>query len=266
MRIALIGTGNVAWHLAQASIAAGHQLVAVTGHTVISGEEFAQAFTLSSHTRLADIKHLPVDIVFIAVPDATLTEVAAKLEVQPETIVAHTSGSQPITSLDSIKGGKTGVFYPVQTFTKYKPLDFSQVPVLIEGSDKEAEGVLQQFGETFSKSVQVKDSASRRQLHLAAVFACNFTNHLFGISQSILEAGGLSTNLLQPLIKETIAKSEIAHPFKVQTGPAARNDENVIQEHIQRLKHHPSWQELYHKLTQSIQEQQRNTNTATSEN
>lgn len=266
MRIALIGTGNIAWHLAQATIAAGHQLAAVVGHSTQSGEEFVQAFSPTVHSDLSNLRHLAVDIVLIAVPDTALEEVASGLDVQPGTVVAHTSGSQPITLLNGIKHAKTGVFYPVQTFTKYKPVDFSHIPVLIEGSDANAVQILRQLGETLSRNVQEKDSASRKQLHLAAVFACNFTNHLLGISQSLLKEGGIPTDLLQPLIMETIAKAEIAHPFKVQTGPASRKDENVIQEHIRKLNDRPLWQELYIKLTQSIQEQQSSVNSTTSDN
>lgn len=255
MRIALIGTGNVAWHLAQACIAAGHEVVAVVGHTARSGEEFAKLYPGTQRVDLPELKYTAIDVILIAVPDAALAGVATNLHVQPATVVAHTSGSQPLSLLSNIHRARTGVFYPVQTFTKYRHVDFTQIPVLIEGIDEETTHMLVQFGSSLSRNVQVKDSAARRQLHLAAVFACNFTNHLLGISHAMLQEAGLPTDLLHPLIQETISKAGTANPFTVQTGPAARNDKNVIQEHMQLLQAHPSWQELYQHLTQSIQEQ-----------
>ena len=255
MQIALIGTGNVAWHLAQAFTAAGHQIAAVVSRTASAGEEFARSFAGMQHVQLQDLKKISLDVIILAVPDATLRGVAANMEVSPGTIVVHTSGSQPLEVLDTITGARTGVFYPVQTFTKYKPVNFYQVPVLLEGKDETTVEVLTSLANSISGKVQITDSASRKQLHLAAVFACNFTNHLFGISQAILTSGNLPPDLLQPLIRETISKSETNNPFDVQTGPATRHDENVIQEHLQSLKDYPAWQELYRTLTRSIQEQ-----------
>lgn len=266
MRIALIGTGNVAWHLAKVSTQAGHQLTAITSRTARAGKEFIQSYPGARLIPLAELKDIPTDIMILTVPDAALPEVTTKLEVQPGTVVVHTSGSQPLTLLKDIAGARMGVFYPLQTFTKYKSVDFSKIPILIEGQDRATASILIKLGKSLSNNVQITDSAARKQLHLAAVFACNFTNHLFGISQAMLRTAGLSTDLLQPLIKETIAKAEVNNPFTVQTGPAARNDQNVIQEHIQMLQGKESWQEVYRKITESIQEQQRVNNNPGADN
>lgn len=256
MQVALIGTGNIAWHLAQACTAAGHQLVAVASRTISSGEEFTHTFPHALPTSVPGLKNIPVDVIIIAVPDDTLRDVASKLEVQPGTVVVHTSGSQPASLLEGIAGAKTGVFYPVQTFTKYKPLDFSKVPVLIEGQDGATVSVLRELGNSLSGDVQVKDSTARKQLHLAAVFACNFTNHLLCISKELLNQANLPSDLLQPLILETINKALAAqNPFEVQTGPAIRKDQNVIAEHLNMLQKHPVYRELYQVLTSSIQNQ-----------
>lgn len=258
MKIALIGTGNVAWHMAKAVVAAGHEFVAYVSRTLTSGEEFTHEFPQARRIALSELGSIQIDVLILAVPDHILPVVAPELEVNSTTIVVHTSGSQPLSIIDTLRGAKTGVFYPVQTFTKHKPVDFSQIPVLIEGIDKDAELILLQFAKTLSNNVQVKDSTARKQLHLAAVFACNFTNHLLGISQHLLHSAGLTTDLLQPLIQETITKATTNDPFKVQTGPAARNDVNVVQEHITILEKHPVWQELYKKLSLSIQDQKQN--------
>lgn len=266
MQIAIIGTGNVAWHLAKACTEAGHKVEAVVGRSLQSAEELSQSFPVKICTESANLEKLFLDFVILAVPDAALADVARSIKVSPGTIVVHTSGSQPMDLLKATKGAKMGVFYPVQTFTKYKPLDFSAVPILVEGSDAVTTDMLKEFGRTLSRNVQEQDSLARKRLHLAAVFACNFTNHLLGISQEILAKGGLTTDLLQPLILETITKAEANSPFKVQTGPAARRDGNVIQEHTRMLEHNPLWQEVYLKLTQSIQDQQNKAHSATSDN
>jgi len=255
MKLIIVGTGNVAWHLARACVAAGHELVAVATRSESSGKEFVQAFQGSRYIPLAEIKDLDPDVVFLTVPDAAIPEVLAHIATGSKTVVVHTSGSQPLSILQT--AARAGVFYPVQTFTKYKPVDFADIPILIEGNDKAIEELLMQLAQSLSNTVQIKDSQARKQLHLAAVFACNFTNHLLGISRYLLERADLSTNLLQPLIQETFTKASANDPFTVQTGPASRSDINIIQEHIQQLSAHPSWQELYRQLTLSIQEQQK---------
>ena len=257
MRIAFVGTGHVAWHLARACKAAGHELVAVVSRSEKAATIFAQDYPGIKPTTLQELQQVQSDVLILAVPDAAIQKVASELIVKAGTLVVHTSGSQPLTILSNIKGARTGVFYPVQTFTKYKPVDFTNLPILIEGSDPEAKDYLMQLGKTMSTNVQAQDSAARRQLHLAAVFACNFTNHLFGISQFILQNAGLPANLLQPLIQETITKASTHNPFTVQTGPASRNDMNVVQDHLAILQDYPDWQELYRKLTQSIQHEQK---------
>lgn len=240
--------------------------MAVVGRTAKSGEEFAQLYPGTRSVYLPELENVPTDIVIIAVPDAALAEVAASLHVQPGTVVVHTSGSQPLSILNNISRARTGVFYPVQTFTKYIPVDFNQIPVLIEGLNEETEHVLMQFGSSLSRNVQVKNTAARKQLHLAAVFACNFTNHLLGISHAMLQEASLPTDILQSLIQETISKAGTTNPFTVQTGPASRNDKNVIKAHIQMLQSHPSWQDLYLQLTQSIQEQKARTDNSSGHN
>lgn len=256
-KIALIGAGNVAWHLAQAFTAAGHQVVAVYSRTAASRDALT-ALSPSAHaTASLDFRDVPADFVLIAVPDAALATVAAKIQVAPDTIVAHTSGSQPLAILDQVKGARTGVFYPLQTFSKSKQINLSQVPVLVEANLEQVQFELEELGFSISNQVQKVGSEARKQLHLAAVFACNFTNHLLGISQQLLQEASLPKELLHPLVQETLAKAMQQNPYTVQTGPAVRHDENVIQAHLQMLQHHPSFQALYQALTSSIQETER---------
>ncbi|RDV15586.1 DUF2520 domain-containing protein [Pontibacter diazotrophicus] len=254
-RIAFVGAGNVAWHLAQALAAAGHEIKAVYSRSRTSREALASKLPQAQPIATPDFKDLTLDVVFISVPDAALAEVAAALKVAPGTLVVHTSGSQPLTLLQSIEGARTGVFYPLQTFSKSKSLDLAQVPLLVEAWDEDTLQQIEALARSISSQVHTVSSEARKQLHLAAVFACNFTNHLLGISQQILQEANLPEQLLQPLIEETVAKAAQQNPFAVQTGPAIRGDENVLQAHLQLLQQHPGYALLYQQLSRSIQTQ-----------
>jgi len=254
MKIAFIGAGNVAWHLAQALAAAGHKLAAVYSRSAAPREELAKLLPAAKPVAsLAELSVIAPDVILIAVPDDAITAVAQLLQVPSGTIVAHTSGSQPMSVLESIAGACTGVFYPLQTFSKAKTVDFKKVPVLVEAQDSRALQKLEQLAQSISPQVQHVSSETRRQLHLAAVFACNFTNHLLGISRELLQNAHLPPDLLQPLIHETVDKAALFPPFDVQTGPAVRHDENVISGHLHLLAQYPRYQELYRQLTDSIQ-------------
>jgi len=253
MNIAIVGAGNVAWHLAQGLQEAGHTITAVYSRTPVHATELTQLLPDAIAKTDLDFRNIIAEIILIAVPDAAILSVANELKVNPETIVAHTSGSQPITVLQSTAGAKYGVFYPLQTFSKQAAVDLQKVPILLEGDSEQTTEKLKQLAKSISTKVERVNSEKRKQLHLAAVFACNFTNHLLGISQEILKKAHLPTDLLQPLIQETIKKATTHNPFKVQTGPAIRNDQNVIEEHLRLLDGHPMLQSIYQQLTQSIQ-------------
>ncbi|WP_276497628.1 Rossmann-like and DUF2520 domain-containing protein [Pontibacter litorisediminis] len=253
MNIALIGAGNVGWHLAQALQAAGHTITTVNSRSAAQREELAQLLPQAQPIATLDLLSIAADVVLVAVPDAALAAVAGALQVKPGTVVAHTSGSQPLSVLAPVQGARTGVFYPLQTFSKTKAVDLRQVPILLEATDEETLQLLQRLAQSISNTVEAVTSGARKQLHLAAVFACNFTNHLLGISRQLLQEANLPHHLLQPLIQETIAKAMQHNPYTVQTGPAIRHDQNVIEEHLHLLQQHPHLQEIYRLLTQSIQ-------------
>lgn len=254
-RIAVIGAGNVAWQLAPALAAAGHTVTAIYSRSPASREALARLLPAALPIYSLDLLETAVEVVLLAVPDAALAGVAAALKVAPGTVVAHTSGSQPLALLQPIQGAHIGVFYPLQTFSKSKPVDFAGVPLLVEAQDAETLRQLEMLAQSISSKVYKVPSEARRQLHLAAVFACNFTNHLLGISQQLLQEADLPKELLQPLIAETIEKASRHDPFSVQTGPAVRGDDNVLQAHLQMLQPYPRYQAIYRQLSQSIQAQ-----------
>lgn len=253
LKIAFAGAGNVAWHLSQAFTFAGHRVNAVYSRSETSRNDLASILPDARPLSLPDFTNHDVDILIIAVPDAALVQLLANLKVNQGTIIAHTSGSQPLVVLNTVMGAMPAVFYPLQTFSKSKNVDLKQVPILLEAEEEITLQKLEVLANSISQQVLRVNSDTRKELHLAAVFACNFTNHLLGISQQLLEEAKLPKNLLQPLIQETFAKALQHNPFQVQTGPAIRHDDNVIKAHLDMLSTHPAYKELYQKLTESIQ-------------
>ena len=180
--------------------------------------------------------------------------------VLPEScIVIHTSGTKYLDELRQLieiysdVPAETGVFYPLQTFSREVPISFTDIPLCIEASEPKIEQVLIQLAQDISNVVYLMNSAERRILHVSAVFACNFTNHLLTISKRILDAEHLEFDLLKPLIRETIRKAmEAPDPAMVQTGPARRGDQQIIETHLDYLERYPAWQGMYEVLSESI--------------
>ena len=232
--IAIVGNGNVANHLYKA-FKDKTEVVKVNSRTL---EEFPEN----------------PDIVLISVSDNAIEEVCEKI---PDTgaIIAHTSGSIPLTIL---KGNKTGVFYPLQTFSKGVDLNYKEIPVFIEGSSPDVVAKLKETASIFSEIIEEADSESRKKLHLASVFACNFTNALAGISEKILNKSGIGFHVILPLMKQTINKLEKVSAKEAQTGPAVRGDSKVISQHLQMLETQPLFHDIYKQLTLLIQKEKDN--------
>ncbi len=249
-KVAVVGRGNVAWHLGQALRAAGIQAIEINPHRPESVPADA-------------------DFILIAVADAAIAEVASRLPAAPGAIVAHTSGSVPLEALAEVspssalpgggfsrqKGKRwegTGVLYPLQTLTKGKPLDYSALPLLTEGDSEGTLRRLDTLASMISRRVSHADSSARARLHLAAVFACNFTNLMCGIAYDLLEEARLDPTLLWPLVEETVAKLLVLTPREAQTGPAARGDTTVMRRQSDALSPTPSLQAIYNLLSAQI--------------
>jgi predicted short-subunit dehydrogenase-like oxidoreductase (DUF2520 family) len=193
-------------------------------------------------------------VYLLAVPDAAISELLARTRFPVGAIVAHTSGTVPLSVLE-YPGLQRGVFYPLQTFSPGRPVDWQTVPLCVEGATPAAEATLLALAGTVSAIVHRIGTPQRQTIHVAAVFACNFTNHLLGISEALLEQEQLPLTLLAPLLRETVEKALACPPFTVQTGPAARHDEPTLDRHRAALGTHPRWLEIYNVLTASIQQQ-----------
>jgi predicted short-subunit dehydrogenase-like oxidoreductase (DUF2520 family) len=249
MNITLIGSGNVATHLGAAFKNAGHRIVQVYS------PNYQNAALLAYHVGAEAIDNLnnidpQTSIFVIAIKDDAIEGIAKMLSVHQK-LILHTSGATDLQAIQQYNS-LAGVLYPLQTFSKIKEVAFNQVPLCIEGSDEQVTDLIEQLARTISRNVYRVDSAQRKILHLAAVFACNFPNALYAIAQGLLAEHQLDFNLLRPLIMETAQKVQESFPADVQTGPAVRGDEKTMNDHMQLLNNQPVLQQVYQLLSQRI--------------
>ncbi|MCM1331660.1 MAG: F420-dependent NADP oxidoreductase [Bacteroides sp.] len=232
LKAAIIGAGNVATHLAK-------KLSESTTITQIYSRNIDNARTLASATgteAIDDINLLSkdADIYIISVKDDAIPEIVAQAG-KSNALWVHTSGSVAMETLAPISR-HYGVLYPMQTFSKEIAVDMEKVPIFIEGCDKESLDKIRLFAERISPNVSEADSDARKKLHIAAVFACNFTNYLWGFSVDILKSIGQDLSVMEPLVKATFEKALNVSPHEGQTGPARRNDLKTIQKHLDELQ------------------------------
>lgn len=263
MEISFIGAGNLAWHLAPALENAGHHINEVYSRQLQHARQLVHnLYDARTHSEL-NFADSPSNVFILAVADDALEEVCSRLVLPENALLVHTSGSQPLSALTnwmqiySDVPVRTGVFYALQTFTKGQPfMVFDEIPICVEAADPLTEESLVALGQDISDVVYLITSAERQTLHLAAVFACNFTNHLLAIAHSIATASDLEFDLLRPVIRETIRKGLTAsNPADVQTGPARRGDLSTIERHLTQLARQPQLAELYQLMTNHIRHQ-----------
>jgi predicted short-subunit dehydrogenase-like oxidoreductase (DUF2520 family) len=251
-KIGLVGAGNVAWHLGIALEKAGHQVINVYSRHWDRAQQLAQALLAAKPTNQLDFPNSEAEIFFIAVTDDALGEVVSTLFVPENSIIAHTSGTHAL-SLVQKKKTFPAVFYPLQTFTKNKPIDFQNIPICIESNHIESLDKIKTIAQSLSNYVYEINSEKRQLLHLAAIFTCNFSNFLFTIGKDILEKNGMPFELLQNLVNETVQKAFLLSPENAQTGPAKRGDNSIIQKHLSILNQYPSeWKTLYEQFSTQI--------------
>ena len=249
VKVIVIGSGNVAQHLALAFLqSAETELVQLFARDKNKLQKFAEQVDITDDLLML----AKADLYIIAVSDDAVAAVSDQLPFDNR-LVAHTSGSVSIDSLSS--KNKKGVFYPLQTFSKNKPVDFSVVPICLE-ADSEDFGLLEKVARSISQNVYTIDSTQRKALHVAAVFVNNFTNNLYKIGADICEVNDIPFEILKPLIRETAEKIMTLAPIDAQTGPAKRNDVTTIQKHLALLSDE-NQKKIYHLLTQSIQHDQK---------
>lgn len=248
MKIVCIGSGNVATHMAGAFKKNGHELIQVWSKNPDHAEALAISIGAKVMLDLGKID-LNADIYLIAIKDDAISSVAQALG-DVNGLVVHTSGATSIAELDRFKSH--GVLYPLQTFSKAKAVDFKDIPLCIEAADVDSLNKLRVLATELSTLVYEVDSDKRKILHLSAVFACNFVNHLYELGAQILRSHDMGFEMLRPLIMETAVKVQTEIPANVQTGPAVRDDEQTILKHLELLESSPHLKEIYQTLSESI--------------
>lgn len=250
-KLSFAGAGRVAASLCHEMHDAGHRIIQVISETENNGPVLAASCN-AGWSASAVFLGSP-DIIIVAVPDHRLHYVLSVIKCDPATIVAHTAGSYGLEVFpESIR--RRGVFYPLQTFTSGRKIDFKTLPFIVEASDQACENSLKLLAESISEKVYFIDSERRKRLHLAAVFVCNFINHMLTIGKKLCSEAGVSFSILEPLIRETISKALESDPENSQTGPAVRNDTNTIKKHMDLLSFSPQLQGIYREISESIQE------------
>jgi predicted short-subunit dehydrogenase-like oxidoreductase (DUF2520 family) len=252
MNVSFIGSGNLAWHLAPALDNTDFAVKEVYSPTVKNAAALVEKLYQAKTKPSLDFSISPSKIFIIAVPDDVIAEVVKALKLPPNSILVHTSGSQPLSALAYASTPNVGVFYPLQTFSKAKKIDFKELPIFIESEQSQVEKMLVKMGKAISKKVLKVSSEDRKALHVAAVFASNFTNHMLTIAEGIMDEHKLNFELLKPLIVETINKSLSIGPKKSQTGPARRGDLEILDHHYDFLKTDEQLAEMYKLISQHI--------------
>lgn len=249
INIVILGSGNVASHMAKALDAVAH-VSQIYSPNIDHASRLASQ--LSDAAPINDLSELNRSAQFyiVSVNDDAVAEVAKNApSTAPGSIWAHTSGSVPADVFKPFRKDY-GVFYPLQTFNRLTDVDFSEVPMLIEGNSQETADNLFRLASGISKNVRFAGSADRKLFHLSAVFACNFTNRMWAIADEILHTGGYDITLLEPLLKMTLRNALASAPKDVQTGPARRHDDKVINAHLSALPE--SYAKIYKLISENI--------------
>lgn len=252
MNVTFIGSGNLAWHLAPALDNTDYPVREVFSLNSKNAESLVQRLYKANVKATLDFTSSPSRIFMLAVPDEAIAEVVQQLVLPGDALLLHTSGSQPLSALRDAGASGTGVFYPLQTFTKSRKVNFSEIPVFIESDDIDTERTVLKMAKAISKNVYRISSEKRRALHVAAVFASNFTNHMLSISHEIMGDNKLEFGWLKPLIVETINKALALGPEAAQTGPAKRGDLEVLDQHLEFLQHDEGLAAIYRVVSQHI--------------
>lgn len=254
MKIVFIGAGNLATRLSLAMQRVGMQIGQVYSYTEASARQLATRLGCPWTNDLSALQE-DGDLYVFSLKDTVLSDVISK--VKPNNgMWVHTAGSMPMSVFEGY-AQRFGVLYPLQTFSKGRNVNFDVIPIFLEANTDKNADYLKNIASALSENVRFMSSEKRRSLHLAAVFACNFTNHIYTLSYKLLENESIPADVLLPLIDETVSKIHSMPPAAAQTGPAIRYDENVINKHLAMLDD-PDMQAIYRLLSQSIHKEAQN--------
>lgn len=249
-KITIVGAGNVGHNFGKGFKNAGYIIHEVFSKTQKSASLLGHSLSCDYTTDLSALKK-DTDLILLAVNDDVLESVISQIKIKDKLII-HTSGSTPISVFEAHKFSNYGILYPVQSFSKNETESLEPIPFCVEGNNDKTSEMLYSLARSVSRKVYAMDSEKRKSLHVAAVFANNFSNHMFHIADDLLRSHDISFEVIRPLLEKTASKIHSERPKDVQTGPAARNDRKVIEEHLKYLEHNKDYQELYRKITDSI--------------
>jgi predicted short-subunit dehydrogenase-like oxidoreductase (DUF2520 family) len=247
--ITIVGTGHVAWQLGNALYRAGIPITQIYGRNATQAEALARQLGTNAASTWEELI-LHQGIFILCVKDDAIEEVASYFLHQPYLLV-HTAGAVSMNALEN-RAQNIGVFYPLQSLHRNRPVNWLEIPICLEASSNEALNELTWLASRISNNITVLSSDERRWLHLAAVIVSNFTNFLYIQAEALCKEHGLSFDLLQPLIQETAERLKFSAPFNWQTGPARRNDKEVMKLHLDMLKDNLELQRLYREFSDSI--------------
>ncbi|MDG1276047.1 MAG: DUF2520 domain-containing protein [Algoriphagus sp.] len=250
--IAIIGAGNVAWHLAPALEDAGHTITEVYARSLKSAEKVIERVYEAIPKDDLDFSESKAELFILTIRDSAISEVSDEIILPDGAILIHTSGTVNLDVLNFSSATYTGVFYPLQSFTIGKKVEWEELPILVESDDEEILQKLKKLAKSLTHQVFMVRSKDRKGLHVAAVFASNFSNHMIRIAEEIMRRQGLDFEMLKPLIIETISKSLQIGAKNAQTGPAIREDYETLEEHHQYLNYNEQIAEIYRLISQDI--------------
>ncbi len=248
-KIVLLGSGNVAYHLAEMLKRSDINIYQIYNINQESGKKLAQKYNTNFVNNIHEIEK-DADLYIISVKDNFIKNIVDILNIN-KGIVVHTSGTTNI-NIFANKFNSFGILYPLQTFTKEIELNYNEIPFLIEANNSKTLEFINSIVSLISKNITNTNSEQRKSIHIAAVFACNFTNYFYSIANDILEKQNLSFDLLKPLIKETTKKAIEFKPKENQTGPAKRKDLNIINKHLKALEDNKEIQKIYGTISNMI--------------
>ena len=251
-KIAILGAGNVAWHLAPALEDAGHVITEVYARELSKAYSITERLYSASAKDDLDFSESNAQIYILAVKDSAISELADQIILPEESILVHTSGTMPLEILGYSSASYTGIFYPLQSFTKGRKMDLDEVPFLVESDDESTLQKLKKLAKSLSPLCYQVRSKDRKAIHVAAVFSSNFSNHMIRIAEEIMRRQGVDFEMLKPLIIETISKSLQLGAKNAQTGPAIREDYETLEEHHRFLAYNDQIAEIYRLISQDI--------------
>jgi predicted short-subunit dehydrogenase-like oxidoreductase (DUF2520 family) len=252
MNVSFIGSGNLAWHLAPALDNLGYIVKEVYSRNQKHASLLTQRLYQAEVRTSLDFSSSPSNLFIIATTDEAIPLVAREIVLPENAILVHTSGSQPLSALEFAATDQLGVFYPLQTFTRSAKITFRDVPVFVECVNANAEKVLMTMARTLTSKARKIDSAERKTLHIAAVFASNFSNHMLTIAYDLMKKNKMDFDWLKPLISETFSKAQIMGPPGAQTGPARRGDLLILDDHLAHLQDEADVAKIYEIISQHI--------------